>query len=378
MKWDKYLRLICAQSGIVFDALDLNQFEKCETKLEVNKLLFSNIKNLGVEIPPGLTEGMRSFVESVTAGGSIDQRVKEAKANVVRLTANEERALAEFEERRRNLLEAISEYYKAIMFDPREALARSLELIQKMPEWTYRTANASGGYLEWVTTNDVVCCYKNQLAGVDLQVNLGKFYVRYYPKDGLIRALGASGNTQVDGYIHPHIGSSSSPCWGTAKEAYREAMQLFEPHRVFQALWFILCNYNDESPYISLSRFKKAQEEAHTSPERILVNAGTYWVTEDWFERNTDDYDIEALGEREGSGFTEYLVYLCAYAYRNDYGEYSIDDRTRYYFATNEEGVTELVDIDRDAGELVEAEEYLWSIQKNLEEARKLELVESE
>lgn len=125
--------------------------------------------------------------------------------------------------------------------------------ILKNPFYSYlRTTNSCIQFI----TQPVVMTHKNPNAGIDMTVPLGRFKVEWSPIGGTIYVHRYSDNIEVtDGIIHPHVSSSGTVCLGNGSATYTRAMEKGEVWKAMCVIEAILKTYNEESPYVALSRF---------------------------------------------------------------------------------------------------------------------------
>ena len=185
---------------------------------------------------------------------------------------------------------------------------------------------------EWVKfmTPPINIKHYNAQANIHQDVLMGSYEVQYRPRNGELRVYEGAGNHTVGGYIHPHIDTSGSVCWGNARAVSLKALTEFNPKEALEALQVILQNYNSESPYVSLQRYVdyiKANARAGQPLEyRKAEDKG--WI------RHNDMPDSWAItyqhdeGEN-GDGDTVYLMDVFYRCYSD--GEQPSTEESTYY-----------------------------------------------
>lgn len=121
------------------------------------------------------------------------------------------------------------------------------ELNRVLEDGFYTYKGRSSEYLAFVT--EPVSIFIEEKT----EVKLGRFEVHLYPYK--IKVLAYEDNTDVSGYVHPHVSSRGDVCWGTAAQIYTDGMKEFQFSKVMAALRAILTQYNADSPYIEAYRF---------------------------------------------------------------------------------------------------------------------------
>lgn len=72
-------------------------------------------------------------------------------------------------------------------------------------------------------------------------------------------------NIDVGSHVHPHVSGGGTICWGNAEDTVRKGLSytpdfdFIAPEKAFIALRELLKTYNSDSPYISLTEFRRKQ-----------------------------------------------------------------------------------------------------------------------
>jgi hypothetical protein len=134
----------------------------------------------------------------------------------------------------------------------------------------------------------------------ELEVDLGPFEVNLDLEEKRVYVYGISGAIEVDGYVHPHVTSSGSPCFGSATYKFREAMARMDIAKVLRMTQAMLTQYNPNSTYKRLELYYVQQLDADMSKFPVIYLK----------EEELSSHEIEALGDR----LDNYGVYWKYYA----------------------------------------------------------------
>lgn len=215
------------------------------------------------------------------------------------------------------------------------------------------------------TTPEIIISHIKEAAGINMKVNLGSFLVKYEPRERRIKVVGYNNNLTIpyDGdqfYVHPHVhASSNNVCWGNGSAVYTKAMLEYAPHKAFNALRTLLQTYNDESPYVRLSRF-----ELQRNPSKVALLPGSYdtpgnvgdttsyryaWVLMDELPTGyNSDYYIDDGSDYDGNN----TVKLGVFRYYHEDTNVLVAEHASKYYYKGEDG---------DIQELTEGMVYEWS-----------------
>lgn len=133
------------------------------------------------------------------------------------------------------------------------------------------------------TIPDVILEYSNKASKVDARVNLGTFTVRYNITHSFLVVESGERNVLANGsYIHPHVGSNGSICWGNASETIARALATRDAKTALTVLQALLTSYNHANPYVALETFQQAYEQTilNLQPSTSVINTAspTYCV----------------------------------------------------------------------------------------------------
>lgn len=252
-----YVSMLCAQTGVPFKLIEMQAFEPCTTKLEINKKYFEEVlprikDNVKVELP----ETLRKAIADAKASGMIGRDViatAKRKMDQARSTlVDHYRYLDNYAA---TFARCTEEYYEQIKFDGSEVIENSLFEIINRGQWVFKTANSVRGILEFETAEEIQMRYLDPAAQIDKSLNMGKYQAVWDLKHKTIRVKG--GKLRANGYRHPHISSDDNVCWGNLKETYVDAVASGNMTRLFEGLHLLLSSYNPGSPYVNFAEFEK-------------------------------------------------------------------------------------------------------------------------
>jgi hypothetical protein len=182
------------------------------------------------------------------------------------------------------------------------------------------------------TTATVTTKYYNKKAGIEMDVNLGRFKVVYQPARNSIKVLPFEDNVHSSGHIHPHIGSGGSVCWGNAEDTYVHCMDHCQPSKAFLALRVILTTYNSDSPYVDLHEFAvQRNPELLEGKEKVWVQTCSAWYQFDEIPENVTGVR-ESGTDDDGNDITYVRLWHQTYEGTNIPCEMDGDDRPVYFF----------------------------------------------
>lgn len=131
------------------------------------------------------------------------------------------------------------------------------KLMQECGEWLEPRIDAYSSEGLYLFTKDLNIRHYEPQHGIDYSLPIGSYqiYLRY---DGTISVYRHKGEFKSGNYIHPHISSSNSVCWGSEHLAPTYWANNFDMIKPVKAILGILQNYNSDSPYRTLADFIQA------------------------------------------------------------------------------------------------------------------------
>ncbi len=170
--------------------------------------------------------------------------------------------------------------------------------------YEYLRPGAMGGGIFWLkSTNDVVIHHKDAAKGMDMRINFGKLHVRVDLNGTLgVEFPDIPDSKRTDGYAHPHV-SGTTVCWGNAQPTYNKFAQEGKLGDALNALWLIVTNYNDQSPYTGIEKFYLVHNtDAFAGAPRKPVRNGEAWIPDSVLEEQFGDpvgWPFEILDSEE-------------------------------------------------------------------------------
>lgn len=201
----------------------------------------------------------------------------------------------------------------------------------------------------------------NARAGIEQNVDMGTYRVKWYPRNAYITVHPCEGNVRSGSYIHPHVSTDASVCWGNGGTAYTNSMREIKPVIALSTLQTILCNYNAESPYHNLERFKTVRDGMVSITNNVPTVMGVHdrrawilredmpdsWATSYVHDETVDYYtdDDEEDTDEENEETRRYLCSLFVKLYPNgtraEPNVYYVKHRNGRYHTVTEENLYE-------------------------------------
>lgn len=194
--------------------------------------------------------------------------------------------------------------------------------------------------VKFVTRNDVVLKQVNKMAGVDIQVNMGKFVASVDMHSLFIVVLMHENNLVRDSFFHPHVHRSGEVCWGDGVTAVDRLTREANLVGLMDLLASNLTNYNDKNPYVSLYHFHETS---------LLPNRGqnvTVRYESSSFEDDPETYYCDICdGEyEEGSNCDCTECDECGVNYNSNYSHECEDDEDEDTSVTHDQAVARAVE----------------------------------
>ncbi len=141
------------------------------------------------------------------------------------------------------------------------ALKQVTRILIECPFFKFKTVYNK--QIQFETRAHVVLTEKNEAAGLDLSVDLGRFVASLDIGDSRIRILPGENNTIYNGYYHPHVGSDGTICFGDQLPAYTEALIKGDYVEAFHFVMRAITHFNPGNPFVSLAILKAIQDKNH-------------------------------------------------------------------------------------------------------------------
>ena len=157
----------------------------------------------------------------------------------------------------------------------------------------------------FTNTENIVCTYKNDAAGIDLRVDLGKFLFSIKADTFSLSIDEYKDNTTVHGRVHPHI-SSSDLCLGNMSEIFTEASDKRDLLGILNTTYAILTTYNNDDPYDPLYKYAIKSGQVQPNGEIMGEDSGDGSVCVETHSIYCDECDTHFDDEVEGDYFSGY------------------------------------------------------------------------
>lgn len=172
-----------------------------------------------------------------------------------------------------------------------EDLLTELTTIVQKGFWHLHGFTTITNMLEFHTVGDCHQSLVNSAAGVDINVNFGRFKALVNVQESTVYVYPLERNLEVSGYIHPHISAGSTVCWGNAADMVSKALPKLHLACVMEALSVILTHYNEESPYCMIQKFYFQQNGTKPTQSELTVTGMWYCAACGMTIENGNDCD---------------------------------------------------------------------------------------
>lgn len=145
--------------------------------------------------------------------------------------------------------------------DPAE---RIKAVVEKLAGTNWNFHKFGGNTLEFISRSDVMLRHIDPKAGFHYELNCGKFRLCVSLSNMQIKVYGHERTAYAEydcAFIHPHISSTSSICWGNGADTAHEAQVSGDIIKLIQLIDNLLPHYNADSPYIKIEEFKRKLEK---------------------------------------------------------------------------------------------------------------------
>jgi len=329
-----YIHSLMASSGRQLTQSKIAELISLTDKKDINKAFFELPLE---ELEKGLAERKVPPSELYLLSSAVNAAIKaKARERISELEKDAEHfrqvALVRFSDGEHQLQNATKMINEALALKegPPMDLDSIMEKILQNPFYNFLEASVANMQLVF-TTNNVVLRYKNEDHEVDQTVNFGKFRVVWEIKTNRIWLAPHENNIKISGYLHPHA-SSSSICWGNAKDAMSKALLRYDMATVFTLLQTILHQYNPDSPYINLYHFWLRQNVDKIPDHEITWrDHGHVWIFKDRIDHEIN-YEESEVVEIDGND-TE--IILIPFYKRTHEGANFVVDQQKHYKTRN-------------------------------------------
>lgn len=131
--------------------------------------------------------------------------------------------------------------------------------------------------IRFVTRTHIVLTEKNEAAGIDLSVDLGRFMIGLDVANARLNAYGWENSTFVGALCHPHIDQNHQICFGDQYQTYADAMVKMDYVTAMQTAMKILTTYTIDGNHHAFARladfkFVQDQQREGTAKPKVKQN----------------------------------------------------------------------------------------------------------
>ena len=108
----------------------------------------------------------------------------------------------------------------------------------------YKKIKVNNIYLS-AQTNDIVI-YDEY---VKKDVNLGEYYIKIMFSERAMESIIIQGDSEVDGYCHPHVGRNGTPCFGNMYMDIAETVDRRDIYKILLSIYAFLSSYNKDDVF---------------------------------------------------------------------------------------------------------------------------------
>lgn len=116
-----------------------------------------------------------------------------------------------------------------------------------------------------LASSNIVAYYKKPSAKIDIRVDFGIFKYEIDCTNFRLKVKRGARNFEVNGHLHPHLGSSGDICLGNMSELMQEATSNFNIYDMVNIAHQVFVNYNQDNPYVSLEQFAEKSSQMQPS-----------------------------------------------------------------------------------------------------------------
>jgi len=258
-----YARSMAAMLAVPDSVLEENAaaIEACASELEVNKIICKDIAAAKPEVT--LEQEMLDLFSTLTKNvhsGKIESLQNDISRNIDFANRMHRDALGAMREtaRKREEISKLTGVSMDLTPEIKKIVADGWFTLEPQKTRELNAASTTNNHGIYFSTQDVFLTHKKPTANIDITVPMGKYLIKYMPQDANLYVMEYKDNVKVSSYIHPHVASDGSVCWGTGHDKTMLALANQQPSIAFNILRMVLTSYNDDSPYASLGEFWEA------------------------------------------------------------------------------------------------------------------------
>lgn len=301
-----YLSMLAASTGVPFGKIPLGEYEGMTDKRDINQKFFEETlpklkQGEEFKIPDSVKRALAEISRDLTPN-----EVQRAKDALARATSNLNSQLSNLQHYTQQLGICRKDLDRVMKLNTGDIMGEGIAKVLERGLYVYKNVNRAAMYIELETTNDVVVKWENEENGINRELNLGKFKVRYKYDRCEFLVMPLNERMLVNGYPHPHVSSNNKVCWGNASDTAYASLAAYKPFDAFEALWIILNTYNPESPYVTFEEFARKINNTSSSSGGPKYLVGLSWLSERDYRQYLSEYSDNQPHVRHSHG--GYLV----------------------------------------------------------------------
>jgi hypothetical protein len=332
----EYVRILEASAGVTLDQGLLESIAAIGDRREINKCFFATIATMPKA--PKVADVDFSQLEKAHQERVDKLREDQIGRYIVDINANQKAA--------RDRMMAGQEYLRmatllraklASLEKQTVTIQDELKKICENPFYTFKgiVSDSIGTSAEFITGR-VIMRYTEPIQGIDMQLDFGQFLVSW-STNGDLYVYGYKDNTDVRGYLHPHV-SSGSVCYGNTADAFTNAAAKGKISDCFTIVQSILHTYNPDSPYVTLESFFLQKNRATIKLDEL----DTHWEEEGKVWINDFAYDGTLSRTLDTSTYEnddgDDIEITKTYIYTKKYTKYGCNVEPRVYALKSSNG----------------------------------------
>lgn len=231
--------------------------ELIKNKNEINKRFFEQKTKMTVGSTKEIESTLKLLDQSI--GASLDSfkntRISIIENDILSNRRNIEEKLNSMNKNIENITNLNKEYDILLGVSTKDRIMANIEEILKGN--FYQFESFSDNVMTFTTKNDVVCSLINSKAGLNFNVNFGKFKITINLLNFKLKVLPHSGNLKLNGHHHPYVGDDGIVCFGDGQSRANALLESMDVYGVLSLLAAVLTNYSEDAhPFVSLNSFQ--------------------------------------------------------------------------------------------------------------------------
>lgn len=235
--------------------------ELLKNKNEINKTFFEQKEKM----KEGSTEEIQNIIKLI--GNSIGTALDGQKeARILKLRNEIVNQRSKIEENVKAITEKIKDTVNSKkemdMLEGTNSKDRVMADIEDILKGNfYQFHSFEDNLLVFTTRSDIVLGLVNVKAGVNYQVNMGKYKISLDMKTFKLLVLPHEKNMKLNDHVHPFVGEHGDVCFGNVQSRASDLLASMDVKGILNLLMGLLTTYSAESsPYMVLESFKKESD----------------------------------------------------------------------------------------------------------------------